>query len=251
MYVHKGLSHLLAATLVAGLATASLVVLPVSTVGASPTGNKPSLAQIVANVNDCLHGGYVKYETTSGKPFTTELACVIYSLFGGALVVKPTPLLITASSTTTTYGSGPPVVTPIYTPSISSPLTTPPTCTSTVTATTAVGTYAGANTCSGGSDPAYIITYAPGTAAVGTAPLTVTASSGSFVQGGAPPTITPEYSGFQNGQGSSAFTTQPTCSTTATSSSTPATYPSTCAGAVDPNYAFTYLPGTITVIPQP
>lgn len=164
-------------------------------------------------------------------------------------VAAPTPLLITASSTTSSYGSGQPTVTPMYTPSISGSLQTPPTCTSTVTAKTVVGTYAGANTCSGASDPAYIISYAPGTAVVGTAPLTITASTGSFQAGGTPPTISPSYSGFQNGETASSLTTQPTCSTTATSSSSANTYPSTCSGAVDPNYAISYVPGTVTISP--
>jgi len=161
----------------------------------------------------------------------------------------PTPLLITASSTTSTYGSAP-TVTPTYTPSITSPPQTPPTCTSTVTATSIVGNYPGANTCSGASDPAYIITYAPGSAAVETAPLTITASSGSFQAGGTPPAITASYSGFQNNQGASSLTTQPTCSTTANSTSGASTYPSTCSGAVDSNYAISYVSGTITVFPN-
>src|ERR1700730_3129869 len=111
-------------------------------------------------------------------------------------VTTPTALLITASSTTTTYGGAMSTVKPEYTPSIGGQLTTPPTCTSTVTATTSVGTYGAGNTCSGASDPAYIITYAPGTAVVDPTPLMVTASSGSFTQGGTPPTITAQYSGF-------------------------------------------------------
>ncbi len=164
-------------------------------------------------------------------------------------VTAPTRLLITASSTTTVYGGATPVVTPEYTPSIVGTLATPPTCTSTVTATTVVGTYAAANTCSGASDPAYVITYAPGKAVVDPAPLTVTASSGLFPQGGTPPTITAAFSGFQNGENPSSLTTPPTCSTTATSASTPGPYPTTCAGAVDPNYTISYVPGSVTVTP--
>ncbi len=164
-------------------------------------------------------------------------------------VTAPAPLLITASPTTSTYGGATPTVTPVYSPAIGAPLMSPPTCSSTVTAATVVGTYAGANTCSGASDPAYIITYAPGTGIVSPAPLTVTASSGSFPQGGTPPAITAGYSGFQNGESASVLTTQPTCSTTATSSSLMGPYPTTCSGALDPNYTITYLPGSVTVVP--
>src|SRR5581483_7241504 len=44
-----------------------------------------------------------------------------------------------------------------------------------------------------------------------------------------------------------ALTTQPTCSTTATSASPVASYPSTCSGAVAPNYAITYAAGTVAI----
>ena len=164
-------------------------------------------------------------------------------------VTAPTPLLITASLTTSTYGAVAPTVTPVYSPAIGTPLMSPPTCVSTITASTAVGTYAGANTCAGASDPAYTITYAPGTGIVSPAPLTVTASSGSFPQGGTPPAITAGYSGFQNGESASSLTTQPTCSTTATSSTAAGTYPTTCSGALDPNYTITYVPGSVTARP--
>ena len=53
---------------------------------------------------------------------------------------------------------------------------------------------------------------------VGTAPLTITASSPPMTYGSVP-TITPLYSGFVNGDTASSLTTPPTCSTTATSSS--------------------------------
>ena len=161
-------------------------------------------------------------------------------------VTAPIPLLITASDTTTSYGAVP-VVTPTYTPSITGALATPPTCTSTVTASSGVGTKAGANTCSGASDPAYVITYTPGTAVVDPAPLTVTASSGTMTYGGTAPTITCAVTGFVDGQTESVLTGSPKGSTTATSSSPVGSYPSTCTGAAAPNYTFTVVPGTVTV----
>ncbi len=185
----------------------------------------------------------------SGPGCTASVACPTNTT--STNVTAPLSLVISASPTTTLYGSGTPTVTPIYAPSIGSPLTSPPTCHSTVTVATPAGSYAGANTCSGASDPAYVITYAPGTASVHPAPLTITASSGSFTQGGNVPAITAQYSGFENGDTSSSLTTPPACSTTATSSSAPGAYPSTCGGAVDPNYAITYVPGSVTVSAAP
>jgi hypothetical protein len=89
---------------------------------------------------------------------------------------------------------------------------------------------------------------ANGTLVVNGAPLTITASGGTMTYGGPVPTITPSFSPFVLGQtAATALTTQPTCSTTATSASPVATYPSTCSGAVAPNYAITYAAGSVVV----
>ena len=89
---------------------------------------------------------------------------------------------------------------------------------------------------------------ASGTFVVNGAPLTITASSGTMTYGGPIPAITPAYSAFVLGQSAAtALTTQPTCTTTATSASSVASYPSTCSGAVAPNYAITFVAGSVTV----
>ena len=96
----------------------------------------------------------------------------------------------------------------------------------------------------------FLASTANGTLVVNAAPLTITASSGSMTYGGPVPAITPGFSGFVLGQtAATALTTQPTCSTTATSASSVigSPYPSACSGAVAPNYAFTYVAGTVTV----
>ena len=207
-------------------------------------GGSASLSfQVTANSGDAT-GTISNTALWSGPGCMAQVTCPTNTTTTSVTAV--TPLLITASATTSTYGTAP-TVTPVYTPPIGTPLVTPPTCHSTVTASTAPGTYAGANTCSGASDPRYTITYASAPATVDAAPLTVTASSGSFTAGGTPPTITAGYSGFQNSDTPSSLTTPPACSTTATSSSSAGSYPSTCTGAADPNYTITYVPGSVTV----
>ncbi len=83
--------------------------------------------------------------------------------------------------------------------------------------------------------------------------LTITASGASMAYGAAPPAITPSYSGFVPGDSASSLTTQPNCSTTATDTSpvsgTP--FPSSCTGAVDPNYTIDYVDGSVRVTPAP
>ena len=82
------------------------------------------------------------------------------------------------------------------------------------------------------------------------APLTITASTASMIYGGAVPPITASYNGFVNGETASNLTTQPSCGTTAMSLSSVSgnPYMSSCMGAVDPNYTFTYVTGIVTVM---
>jgi sugar lactone lactonase YvrE len=154
------------------------------------------------------------------------------------------PLTITASSGTMTYGGTPPSVTAIY--SGSGNPTTSPICTTTATSTSPVGTYT--SFCSGAVAANYVIAYQGGTVTVTPAPLVITASSATMTYGGTVPTITPSYSGFVNGDTASSLTPKPTCTTTATSTSLAGPYPSTCSGAVDPNYTISYVSGTVTVV---
>jgi hypothetical protein len=77
----------------------------------------------------------------------------------------------------------------------------------------------------------------------------ITASSGTMTYGGSVPAITPSYAGLTGGD--TAPTNPPTCSTVATSSSTVGPYTSSCTGASDPKYTFTYVDGSVTVDPAP
>ncbi len=59
----------------------------------------------------------------------------------------------------------------------------------------------------------------------------------------------PGYAGFVNGDSPASLTTAPKCTADATSSSpvSGSPYSSSCTGAVDPNYSFVYVPGSVTV----
>ena len=116
-----------------------------------------------------------------------------------------------------------------------------------VTSSCSGATLSGAN----GADYVIVYTSAAGDFVINPAPLTITASSGSMNYGSAPPAVTPTYSGFVNNETPSSLTTQPTCSTTATSASPVSgnPYSTSCDGAVDPDYSFSYLGGSMTVDP--
>ncbi len=82
---------------------------------------------------------------------------------------------------------------------------------------------------------------------INAAPLTITASSGSMTYGGSPFVVGPIYSAFVNGEGPNSLTTQPVCVPVFTNFTSAGTYASSCSGAVDPNYSFTYYAGSVMV----
>jgi subtilisin-like proprotein convertase family protein len=79
------------------------------------------------------------------------------------------------------------------------------------------------------------------------APLTITAENKTKVFGAALPELTATYSGFVLAQGTNDLTSIATLSTTANAASDGGTYPITASGAASPNYAFNYVPGTLTI----
>ena len=85
------------------------------------------------------------------------------------------------------------------------------------------------------------------------APLIIIANNQTKVYGAALPTLTASYSGFVNGDTSANLTTEPTLSTTALASShvLGSPYTITASAAVDSDYSFTYVAGTLTVKPAP
>ena len=111
------------------------------------------------------------------------------------------------------------------------------------TASSPAGTYP--VTCSGASDPSYVITYGEGTLTNTRVALTVQAPSASKAYGDPVPDLHPSYSGLTNGDAAPA--TSATCSTTADTTSAVGTYPVTCSGADDPNYDIGYAQGILSV----
>ena len=82
---------------------------------------------------------------------------------------------------------------------------------------------------------------------VAQAPLTITAVNANKVYGAALPTLTTSYSGFVNGDTVAGLGTGASLSTTANASSPVGTYTITIGGAIDSNYIFNYVVGTLTI----
>jgi FtsP/CotA-like multicopper oxidase with cupredoxin domain len=193
----------------------------------------------------------VTFTPTASGPWSASLSITTTDPANPTLTVSLTgaggssPLLtITASNATMKYGAAVPIITPSYNPPNPVGLTTLPTCTTTATTNSGVGQYQ--STCSGAVGP-YTITYVAGTVSVTPVPLTIWANNNSMLAGSTVPVITASYVGFVNGDTALSLTTPPTCTTTATNVSPVGKYPSSCSGAVDPNYTISYVNGTVTV----
>jgi RHS repeat-associated protein/uncharacterized repeat protein (TIGR01451 family) len=208
---------------------------------------------------------YASYPVPVGQPTgnLTDIALLRWTDAGGnwygpissnattSVIRRITPVIVTASSGSMTYGGTVPAITPAYTgwangdgPAV---LTSAPVCTTSATSAGGVGTYK--TSCSGAAAPDYTFVYDDGSVIVTPALVTITAPSGSVTYGGTVPAIAPAYSGWVNGDGPAVLTTAPTCSTTATSASGVGTYKTSCTGAVAPNYTFVYVDGSVTVTP--
>jgi hypothetical protein len=92
----------------------------------------------------------------------------------------------------------------------------------------------------------YAFAFVPGTLTITAAPLKITANDASRTPFGADPVFGVTYSGFVLGQDASVVSGL-TVTTTATGSSPVGTYPITPANATAPNYAITFVPGTLTI----
>lgn len=82
------------------------------------------------------------------------------------------------------------------------------------------------------------------------AELTVKVASVTAVYGATLPKLTYQISGFVGNDDLSSLTTRPVATTEATSSSGPGSYAINIGNGVSQNYTFTYVPGTLTIVPR-
>ena len=97
--------------------------------------------------------------------------------------------------------------------------------------------------------PNYTVTLNTGTLTVGNTVLTVTADNKTITYGDPDPTFTFTYAGFVGGDTPAVIDTPPTCQVSVAHNAVGA-YQITCAGGIDNNYVFSYVPGTLTVNPR-
>jgi hypothetical protein len=169
----------------------------------------------------------------------------------GTLAVQPAVLTVSGPTWIVAYGAAANFPGPTYSGFMNgdtvASLTRQATCSTTATSKSPVGVYP--IICSGAVDPNYSFNYVAGRLTVGATGATVSAPSPTVSYGSALPALMPAYSGFVNGDTASSLTTPATCSTTVMAQSPVGTYPVTCSGAVDPNYYFVYVAGSLTIRP--
>ncbi|MEI8318939.1 MAG: MBG domain-containing protein, partial [Planctomycetia bacterium] len=119
-------------------------------------------------------------------------------------------------------------------------------------ATTAAGSNAGSYdiTAADVEDNDYEIVVVPGTLTITPAALTITANDQAITYGDALPTFTVRYSGFVNGDTAASLDTAANVAVSAANFHA-GSYGLTAADASDPNYAISFVAGTLTVAKAP
>ncbi len=195
--------------------------------------------------------GYAVHDGNGGKDYT-----VVTETATGT--INPAPLQVRVTGASTVYGSSLPSLTYTIAGFVSgdsaSAVSGAPVIATTATPRSSAGTYP--ITIASGTLSArnYIFPAADliaGTLTVAKAPLVIAAMSTSMFAGGPIKSLTAVYTGFKNGDTPASLTSPPLLGTPAGPSSAPGEYPITAGGASSPNYTFTYVPGTLTVILAP
>ncbi len=235
------------ATSVYGAALVPNASLTVTYSGFVNGDNSSSLTTLPTVANSAIAGSPVGTYTLT--PSGAVDPNYTFQYVTGVYTIQKAALTITAVNQTMTYGGAVPVLTASYSGFVNgdgtSALTTAPKITTTATSASPVGAYP--ITASGATAPNYTITYTSGTMTVDKATLTVTANNQTMPLGGPLPVFTVSYTGFVNGDGASSLTTQSTATTTATASSPAGAYLVVPSGGSSPNYAFTYVDGTLSI----
>ncbi len=174
-----------------------------------------------------------------------------YGIQTGVLSIAKRELIATGADASRTYGDTNPALSYTWfnfaTGEGPTNLVERPGAACTATTNSPVGTYS--IDVSGGSGANYRIVCSNGTLSVTQALLTVTADDKTWLYGTTNTAFTLTITGWKNGEGTNVLTVQPVAATLATPLSLSGDYPITVSGGSALNYAFQYVPGTLTLNP--
>ena len=207
------------------------------------------------SIPQCSYSGYTVRTTVGTYSITCANAVqnnYQITYVAGTLTVVPRALTVSANAKSVAYGDIAPAYTFTATGFVNGDgFTTTPLCNAVVgSGTYGITTPAGSYNivCSGGVQSNYSISYVTGRITVNPKRVTITADY-KFVNYGDPlPGYSFVASSLINGD---AFTTNPMCVSTYTRTSAVGTYAISCSGAVQPNYLFFYVDGSVTVAAKP
>jgi len=167
----------------------------------------------------------------------------------GNLSITKAMLTATAQNATREYGAAEPTFNVVYTGFVNgenqSVIGTLANVSAGTSATSNVGNYA--ITATGALDDNYAFTYVDGNLNITKAMLTATVQDATRIYGAADPAFNVVYSGFKNGETQGVIGTLATAGTAATVTDNVGNYAITATGAVDDNYAFTYVDGNLSI----
>ncbi len=186
-----------------------------------------------------------------GGTFTASNYDITYDT--GTLTVNPAALTVTAANESMSYGGTAPALAYTYTGLVNSDTSASfsGSLATSATSSSNVGGYSITEGTLAATGNYTIDTFKPGTLTVSPAPLTITANNASVVAGRPIPSFNVDYSGFVLGQGPVVLGGSLTITTAATTASPAGSYPIAPSGLSSPNYAITYVDGTLAVSPPP
>jgi len=233
---------------------------PTSVYGASPATPTPVYSGLASDdAADALtkapvctttttaksHAGVYKDATTCSGA-TSPNYTIAYA--PGTATVTPAALTAYADNKGSTYGAAQPKLSVSYTGFLNGDTSASLTGTADCSIPTARNAGTHVITCGGLTSNDYAITWTKGQYTVSPAALGITASATNSVYGAARPAVEPIYTGLVAGDRAPA--TAPTCTTTVGPTTSVGTHSnaSSCSGAADSNYQFTYArsSGTVT-----
>jgi hypothetical protein len=172
-----------------------------------------------------------------------------FTYVNGSLTIMKATLTVTAENKSRIYGASNPTFTVSYSGFANgesvSVLTNVPVASASASSSSPTGVYTIA--ASGGLDDNYDFSYSAGELTIIKAGITATAENKSRDYKSNNPAFTVSYSGFVNGDNEAEIDMIPVASTVATTGSVVGVYPISLTGGSDANYAFTLVPGSLTI----